>query len=241
MDYFIEVLRKFSLEDALKLEEIDEQYLALKDLYYNIKDPELFIKLSITNSLLSFQLIYTGEKFWRIFSDYFSNKRNINLCLDFIDFIEKYNPRFKEIKIKRLNKICSWIDNVNLLDYKNDLKKFNIDLAKFMNQKEDDKTIVFSVKIYGYCLRILGYKIIFPFDIFIPIDNRIGKISKDKKFWWDLSKKLNIPLLHLDSIIWISYGIDENKLKGLNGDLREKVIELKNLLKNIINGSSSRR
>jgi DNA-(apurinic or apyrimidinic site) lyase len=105
-----------------------------------------------------------------------------------------------------------------------------------MGQKENDKTIVFSIKIFGYGLRIIGYKIIFPFEIFIPIDNRIGKISKDKKFWIELSKKVNIPLLHIDSIIWITMGMNNEEIEKIdNKELREKIIELKNYLDNIIN------
>ncbi|MFP3167136.1 MAG: N-glycosylase/DNA lyase [Candidatus Nanopusillus sp.] len=232
----IDILSKFSIEEILYFEEnYDLQYRYLRFLYKNIKNQDLFLKLIVINSLLAFQLSYKGEKFWKIFSIYFS-KHNDNIYNNFLSFIDLYNRRYKEIKIKRLNKIYNWIKDKDLLIYKDDLVKFNSEIAKVMGQNIYDKTIVFSTKIYGYGLRIIGYKIIFPFEIFIPIDNRIGKISKDKNYWIKLAKEINIPLLHVDSLIWITMGLDNNKIDEIkNEELKNKIKLLKNYLDNIIN------
>ncbi|MCG2868242.1 MAG: N-glycosylase/DNA lyase [Candidatus Nanopusillus sp.] len=232
----IDILSKFSIEEILYFEEnYDLQYRYLKFLYKNIKNQDLFLKLIVINSLLAFQLSYKGEKFWKIFSIYFS-KHNDDIYNNFLSFIDLYNRRYKEIKIKRLNRIYNWIKDKDLLIYKDDLVKFNSEIAKVMGQNIYDKTIVFSTKIYGYGLRIIGYKIIFPFEIFIPIDNRIGKISKDKNFWIKLSKETNIPLLHIDSLIWITMGLDNDKIEKIeNEKLKNKIKLLKNYLDNIIN------
>jgi len=232
----IDILSKFSIEEILYFEEnYDLQYIYLRFLYKNIKDQDLFLKLIVINSLLAFQLSYKGEKFWKIFSLYFS-KHNDDIYNNFLSFIDLYNRRYKEIKIKRLNRIYNWIKDKDLLIYKDDLVKFNSEIAKVMGQNIYDKTIVFSTKIYGYGLRIIGYKIIFPFEIFIPIDNRIGKISKDKNYWIKLSKEINIPLLHIDSLIWITMGLNNDKIEGIkNEELRNKIKLLKNYLDNIIN------
>jgi DNA-(apurinic or apyrimidinic site) lyase len=232
----IDILSKFSIEEILYFEEnYDLQYRYLRFLYKNIKNRDLFLKLIVINSLLAFQLSYKGEKFWKIFSIYFS-KHNDDIYNNFLSFIDLYNKRYKEIKIKRLNRIYNWIKDKDLLIYKDDLVKFNSEIAKVMGQNIYDKTIVFSTKIYGYGLRIIGYKIIFPFEIFIPIDNRIGKISKDKNFWIKLSKETNIPLLHIDSLIWITMGLDNDKIEKIkNEELRNKIKLLKNYLDNIIN------
>ncbi|AMD29814.1 hypothetical protein Nps_01840 [Candidatus Nanopusillus acidilobi] len=232
----IDILSKFSIEEILYFEEnYDLQYKYLKFLYKNIKNQDLFLKLIVINSLLAFQLSYKGEKFWKIFSIYFS-KHNDDIYNNFLSFIDLYNRRYKEIKIKRLNRIYNWIKDKDLLIYKDDLVKFNSEIAKVMVQNIYDKTIVFSTKIYGYGLRIIGYKIIFPFEIFIPIDNRIGKISKDKNYWIKLSKETNIPLLHIDSLIWITMGLDNDKIERIkNEKLRNKIKLLKNYLDNIIN------
>ncbi|MFP3290137.1 MAG: N-glycosylase/DNA lyase [Candidatus Nanopusillus acidilobi] len=232
----IDILSKFSIEEILYFEEnFDLQYRYLRFLYKNIKNQDLFLKLIVINSLLAFQLSYKGEKFWKIFSIYFS-KHNNDIYNNFLSFIDLYNKRYKEIKIKRLNRIYNWIKDKDLLIYKDDLVKFNSEIAKVMGQNIYDKTIVFSTKIYGYGLRIIGYKIIFPFEIFIPIDNRIGKISKDKNYWIKLSKETNIPLLHIDSLIWITMGLNNDKIEGIkNEELKNKIKLLKNYLDNIIN------
>jgi len=232
----IDILSKFSIEEILYFEEnYDLQYRYLRFLYKNIKNQNLFLKLIVINSLLAFQLSYKGEKFWKIFSIYFS-KHNDDIYNNFLSFIDLYNRRYREIKIKRLNRIYNWIKDKDLLIYKDDLVKFNSEIAKVMGQNIYDKTIVFSTKIYGYGLRIIGYKIIFPFEIFIPIDNRIGKISKDKNYWIKLSKEVNIPLLHIDSLIWITMGLDNDKIEGIkNEELKNKIKLLKNYLDNIIN------
>ena len=232
----IDILSKFSIEEILYFEEnYDLQYRYLRFLYKNIKNHDLFLKLIVINSLLAFQLSYKGEKFWKIFSIYFS-KHNDDIYNNFLSFIDLYNRRYKEIKIKRLNRIYNWIKDKDLLTYKDDLVKFNSEIAKVMGQNIYDKTIVFSTKIYGYGLRIIGYKIIFPFEIFIPIDNRVGKISKDKNYWIKLSKEINIPLLHIDSLIWITMGLNNDKIEGIkNEELKNKIKLLKNYLDNIIN------
>jgi len=232
----IDILSKFSIEEILYFEEnYDLQYRYLRFLYKNIKNRDLFLRLIVINSLLAFQLSYKGEKFWKIFSIYFS-KHNDDIYNNFLSFIDLYNRRYKEIKIKRLNRIYNWIKDKDLLIYKDDLVKFNSEIAKVMGQNIYDKTIVFSTKIYGYGLRIIGYKIIFPFEIFIPIDNRIGKISKDKNYWIKLSKEINIPLLHIDSLIWITMGLNNDKIERIkNREFKNKIKLLKNYLDNIIN------
>lgn len=232
-----DILSKFDVEEILYFEEnYDLQYKYLKLLYKNIRSQNLFLKIIVINSLLAFQLSYKGEKFWKIFSIYFSKHNNNDIYDNFLSFINLYNNRYKEIKIKRLNRIYNWIKDKDLLIYKDDLVKFNLEIAEVMRQNTYDKTIVFSTKIYGYGLRIIGYKIIFPFEIFIPIDNRIGKISKDRNYWIRLSKEVNIPLLHIDSLIWITMGLDNDKIERIrNEELKNKIKLLKNYLNNIIN------
>jgi len=232
-----DILSKFDVEEILYFEEnYDLQYKYLKLLYKNIRNQNLFLKIIVINSLLAFQLSYKGEKFWKIFSIYFSKYDNNDIYNNFLSFINLYNKRYKEIKIKRLSKIYNWIKDKDLLIYKDDLVKFNLEIAEVMRQNIYDKTIVFSTKIYGYGLRIIGYKIIFPFEIFIPIDNRIRKISKDRNYWIRLSKEVNIPLLHIDSLIWITMGLDNDKIERIrNEKLKNKIKLLKNYLNNIIN------
>ncbi len=208
----IDLLRKISINDVLWLEEnFDEQYKALEYLFKNLKDVELFFRLSILNSLNSFQLSMTGEKYWWAFSKYFSENKPKELFEDFKEFLKKYNRRFLGIKLKRVEKARPFIKKLSVREikrYAKDLVRFTEDLAKTMGQKRNDKTIVFSAKIFGYCYRIsFKEKLIFPFEIDIPLDLRIRKINPDINFWRGLSRELNIPPLHLDSIFWIKDAI----------------------------------
>jgi N-glycosylase/DNA lyase len=50
-------LKNYTIEDAIKFEEKDRQFLALKRLYQNKKfSDELYLFLIIANALISFQL-----------------------------------------------------------------------------------------------------------------------------------------------------------------------------------------
>jgi len=94
-------------------------------------------------------------------------------------------------------------------------------LANKMKQKNNAKTIVFAVKMYGYVSRIMLDKFIpYPMNIAIPIDSRITKIyemetRKEKftnkqieEYFMKLSYKYKIPPLHLDSLLWVKFWKD---------------------------------
>ncbi|MEM0324541.1 MAG: N-glycosylase/DNA lyase [Candidatus Aenigmatarchaeota archaeon] len=226
----VEILKKFKIEEILYFEEnYDRQFLALKNLYKNLNNREMFIKLSILNAVNSFKLKMRGEEYWEKFSEFFSVKKSYEY---FLEFLKSYNNIFLSIKLRRFKKVKKFLDkeikSENDIEKLLNLKRFVENLSKTLNQKQTDKTIVFSAKILGYTLRIIGYKIIFPFDIQIPIDYRIGKISKSMEFWKKLSEKCKIPPLHIDSLIWISYNLDIEKIK--EGNLKSKIILLKSYL-----------
>jgi DNA-(apurinic or apyrimidinic site) lyase len=83
------------------------------------------------------------------------------------------------------------------------------DLTITMNQKIDNKTIVFAIKMFWYWARNIYEFIQYPKEINIPIDSRLTKLFEKYKwdydninmFYFDLSKKLEVPELHLDWIV----------------------------------------
>ena len=90
------------------------------------------------------------------------------------------------------------------------------DLAKIMNQKKDAKTIVFAVKMFSYGARnVFWYLEYFSFSLMIPLDSRLEKLYQKfvwkatkreiKNYYLSLAKKLAIPPLHLDAILWVNY------------------------------------
>lgn len=211
-------LKEYSLSDAIKIEESDRQYVALKDLYKNIWDKKLYLSLILANAIICYQLSWKWEDYWEEFSEYFWDKKlNNNIILELSNFIKqsKNNKRFIEIKITRLEKLKPFLEKFVWKEevYYNNMDNLRDELAKTMKQKFNAKTIVFAVKMFSYWARNCFNKLIyFPENIDIPVDSRLTNLFEKyredytdiNKFYKDLSEKLKIPELHLDAIIWVN-------------------------------------
>jgi len=232
MEFLIKEIKKFNYQDLLNLEQYDLQYQSLESLFFFLKNKEQFLKLVIINSLLSYQLTMKWEKYWNCFSDYFKNW-TIDIKKDFQGFLWKYNKRLLQAKLKRLDKIMLFMDSLNLKKleyYKNYQKEFLENLAWAMNQKKDAKTVVFCIKMFIWWWKIIWENIIVDKDIFIPLDNRLLKVSNNKQDWLKLSKETWYSLLLLDTLFYISLWWDVDKIEGL--ELAKKVINFKKILEN---------
>ncbi|MDD3793803.1 MAG: N-glycosylase/DNA lyase [Candidatus Gracilibacteria bacterium] len=212
-------LKDFDLNYAIKLEETDRQFIALKSLIEKNENKREVLALVIANSIICYQLSGTGENYWEEFSSYFSDKKisyeNVVFLLG--EFIKqsKNNKRFVDTKVKRLEKVKFALDGFQGREeyfYQNMTELRDL-LAKTMKQKITDKTIVFAVKMFGYVARNIFTFVAYPKEIFIPIDSRLtnlfekykGDYSDINKFYMDLSEKMDVTLLHLDGIVWINY------------------------------------
>ncbi len=213
-------LKKYSINDVIKIEESDRQYIALKELFKNIKNKETYLFLILANAIICYQLSWKGEDYWEEFSIYFSNisiekKEIIDELWKFIKQ-SKNNKRFIDTKINRLEKLKPFLESFiwNEEEYYDDMEKLRDELAKVMKQKKDAKTIVFAVKMFSYWAKNIYNKLnYFPEKINVPVDSRLialfEKYKRDyeniNNFYFDLSNKLNIPELHLDAILWVNY------------------------------------
>lgn len=212
-------LHKFDLNYAIKLEETDRQFIALKSLIEKNNDKRVVLALVIANSIICYQLSGTWENYWEEFSLYFSVKKISyeNIVFELWEFIKqsKNNKRFIDTKVKRLEKVKFALDLFEWKEeyfYKNMVELRDL-LAKTMKQKITDKTIVFAVKMFGYVARNIYSFVAYPKEIFIPIDSRLTNLFEKykwdyddiNKFYQDLSVKLEVSLLHLDWIVWINY------------------------------------
>jgi len=216
-------LKKYSLDDAVDFEQSDRQFLAMKNLYENkLCDDEHYLFMTITNALICYQLSGKGEDYWEEFSEALKSK-NISSFIDVKDFFENFlvvsknNKRLVNVKLGRIEKLerfyIEFLQNTEV--YYKDMNKLAHDLASVMNQKVEAKTIIFAVKMFSYSSRnVFDYLEYFPVNLMIPIDSRLENLykkygNKSKKeireFYIDLSKKLNIPLLHLDAVLWVNY------------------------------------
>jgi DNA-(apurinic or apyrimidinic site) lyase len=243
----IKILKNFDLDSVKKIEEeFDEQYKALKFLYSNLKNKKSFPLLVILNALVSYQLNTKGENYWWEFANYFSNRYKFEIIEDEIQVMKEFlnnskgNKRFLSIKIKRLEKLRYYLDKIRnsyLFFYENMIELQKL-LSKALGQNKNSKTIVFAVKMFGYSMRIYSGKFVpYPFEIKIPLDSRIKRITKKftdedpKKFWFKLSKEVNIPSLHLDALLWTLYGSGFENLKELLPNFYYSLEELYFLIK----------
>ena len=207
----ISALKLIKTSGAKKLELNDPQFKAIKklSLFYT---PKQLLILSIANSFVCFQLSGKGEDYWKEFSDYFSSKpKDLSFFKDFL-FSSKANKRLLNLKLKRISKFSNFSNTLSFSSQLDLWKK----LSKNMVTPLNSKTLVFAIKIYGYILRVLKKPFLhYDYSIPIPFDSRISKITNkilgkqvSKKeaidFWFSISKKTNIPSLHLDSIFWLN-------------------------------------
>lgn len=206
-------IAKFSLDDIIKLESQDLQFLALKNAWNQIAirssqatiDQNLFLFLILQNWLVSYQIAWSWEnrrtefsqkieKDWtKISKDLINKKDNIDRRYNFLT-TSKYNKRIYNIKKSRLirfNKFLKVIDrkdeNFFLNHYQNMSWLLN-NISKTMDRSPDSKTMTFAIKMFWYWARIVFDKTIYyPHEIKIPIDSRLQKIYEIDT-WKKLSK-----------------------------------------------------
>ncbi|MHA1616740.1 MAG: N-glycosylase/DNA lyase [Candidatus Njordarchaeales archaeon] len=222
----INILREFSIDEVLSIEKkFDEQFHALKYLYHNcLQDCRVYLVLIVLNALSSYMLNCTGEEYWWEFSRYFCSSRNMIKKLEstgiinvFKDFLRrsKCNKRFLETKLRRVDRVIQLINSLiqDIDAYACSSEKLLEELVERLGGRRDAKTLVFTVKMFNYGLRICtGQRYVLPFTISIPVDNRISKISnalgikqRITEFWNNVSKIVKIPPLHIDSLLWVAY------------------------------------
>lgn len=240
----VEVLQKFDIKEVFLIESnYDPQYAALAYLYSRMSKWEDYLLIIILNAVISYQLTGTGEQYWWEFAQYFSmNNVKKNIINSLIEFLNssKFNARLRGVKIGRLLKLRNFSSNFHLkvINYIDSPIILVRDLARDLNSIEKAKTIVFAVKMFHYGCRIASLTSRpLPYNIPIPVDSRIRYISNKlgikkniQEFWSWIARKVKIPPLHLDSLVWVSLGYIKRAERINNIKLRELV----NVLKKII-------
>ncbi|ADM28261.1 DNA-(apurinic or apyrimidinic site) lyase [Ignisphaera aggregans DSM 17230] len=221
-------LRSIGIIGAKYFESLDPQMDIARELVSKCSNNALY--LLALNSLVSYSLTMRGEIFWKEFSKYVLLRcREIESFHDIVKIVKEftmiYNRYLLNQKIRRLDRIMhckdivNYINNVKLVELRNYI-------AKCLDSDPDSKTIVFSIKMIYYGLRALGYDYTLPFDIPIPVDRRVARISSTSgvieceslkpcnieyvlhypkiiiKAWNEIGKTSSIPPLHIDAIIW---------------------------------------
>jgi len=211
------ILSELGIDCARTIEErVDLQFDALKNLRENLKDDELFMKLVIANSLVSYQLSAKGENWWWEFSEYFSKSPQVESIAEaYSHFLSKSktNRRLVAGKIKRLKRVEPFLNSLSLDHMKEyyfgGMERLRDELSNVLGSNKSAKTIVFSVKMFGYAGRIAFSDFVpYPMVIEIPDDVRINAYTKrftnepPVSFWKKIAEETGIPPLHIDSILW---------------------------------------
>ena len=241
-----EILSELGLDCARTIEEkVDLQFDALKNLHDNLRDDELFIRLVIANSIVSYQLSGKGEDWWWEFSKHFSeNPPGGSIAEAYSRFLpnSRTNRRLVAGKVRRLQKLEPSLERLSINDLKeyyfSGMERLRDELVRTLGSKKNAKTIVFAVKMFGYAGRIaFGEFVPYPMTIEIPDDMRISAYTKrftsepPVSFWSRVAKETGIPPLHIDSILWPVLGGKEEVLRRLrkHRSKADLVLELKNL------------
>ncbi len=231
-------ISKYTIQDIKKLEQTDPQFLALKKSRENIsnKNQDLFLYITIQCALVGYQIAWSGELWRWEFGEKITKDREVlnkirkqKKCNSkrWYDFLttSKHNKRIYNIKSNRIKKFNQILNNkYEFSKFWNKLCELNSLIAKIMKSKEDEKTITFATKMFGYAHEIVSWKqTIYPMNVQIPLDSRLKKIYlytvplnkgelkgdlKNKQiqsYFQNLSQKHNIPPLHLDSILRLDY------------------------------------
>lgn len=243
----VEILSELGLNCARLIEDmVDLQFEALRNLHENLENDELFIKLVIANSLVSYQLSGKGEDWWWEFSRHFSaNPPREGIADAYSRFLpeSRTNRRLVTGKVGRLKRVELFLNSLSLDDlrdyYFDGMERLRDDLARILNSRKSAKTIVFAVKMFGYAGRIaLGEFVPYPMAIEIPDDVRINAYTRRFTneppvcFWSRIAEKTGVPPLHIDSILWpVLGGRTEavERLKKYCREKAEKILELRDL------------
>lgn len=219
-EYILDIINRQnwqSLEDKIyNLESQDRQFLSILSVYDKIEFLEI-LKAYFLNSFVSFQLSWYWEDWWEEFSRFllkFYDLYKNNKILFWSNLLKssKNNKRLYNLKINIIKRNLVLLDYLDVEFYKNMELLYNKILDFYWWKYL--KTVAFSIKIFWYVCRIKYWFRLFPYTIPIPLDSRIRKFYH-KYFWlWSdkeilnyfnkLSMEINIPPLHIDSIIWIN-------------------------------------
>jgi len=234
-----ERLKSLGLESALMVEEVDPQFQAVRLITSKMSfGPAL--TLIVLNSIISYKLSGRGEDYWNEFALYVSKVSEpkslieaVKLMLGFLS-VSKINVALRTAKTSRLLRasMARVLEPDIIVRQTRNLRKFAKDLALSLRSKWSSKTIVFSIKMICYAYRARYRRaLIAPFNIPIPLDSRIAKLSWTsgvvdvegaslrtwsdviealmgkprivQRAWSAVAEKSGIPPLHLDSILWL--------------------------------------
>lgn len=227
------VFAEVGLERIKAFEDLDPQLIAAKMIggECGLLTPHIMF----TNALISYQLGMPGERYWVSFAHLIVGEcpTNYEEVLNRVSqTLQHLHGLAVKAKEKRLNKLKMCTDLYDSI-LGSDLNMLRRRVAKCLDANIDDKTVVFAVKMLYYGMKALGINTTLPYNIPVPVDRRVIKISylsglvdfgevgwkasqldevTSKLFkkpqvvrdaWNAVSLRCGIPPLHLDTVLWL--------------------------------------
>ncbi|MEM0453925.1 MAG: N-glycosylase/DNA lyase [Sulfolobales archaeon] len=171
------VFKLVGLERIKSFEELDPQLTVARVIYD--KCGLLTPHILFTNALISYQLRTTGEEYWLNFSELVINRcprsqdEVVDKILESLKYLHNFAVKAKERRLNKL-KTCTHLYKSIL---HSDLNIIREEVAECLDAGVNDKTIVFAIKMLYYGLKALGKDVMLPFNIPIPVDRRVIKVS----------------------------------------------------------------
>lgn len=215
-------------EGIIRFDEHEPEYGTLKTLYEEFKEKRFVKLLTICATTQDFQLNGDAQRFWQTLIDVSLEYGSLSSVSDVEEilwlFMDKpVNARFTNMKNNRLQKLfdsgfCEWF-----ISNHEEAQPLTVweQLADGLGNEMHKKTIVLSMKIYDIaCLIETGEYLDFPYDIPIPCDLQVERVSHTSgitgaedvdgimEAWARVMEAVSdqvghhISLLRIDSIIW---------------------------------------
>ncbi|MEM4427008.1 MAG: N-glycosylase/DNA lyase [Acidilobaceae archaeon] len=227
------ILSKLGLEAVLALEDLDPQRVAVLAIREKAGSwaPVYTLLLALVSYKLSIRGEEWWRSYAEFLSQRRSPESLSDVVNDVIEFVKSSRGASikREEKIKRIEKAYRnskvllevlYSDNDIIYTRAGEILQ---DLAKSLGVPEDSKTLVFAIKMAYYATRRPGdFATVSGIDV-IPVDLRVACISyssflvdadsyrtllKERKAvskaWSLVSKTSGIPLIHLDSLLWLT-------------------------------------
>ena len=224
------------------LEERDLQYVAVREILSSIGDLKKASFLIAGLASVSYMLTTKGEEHWLAFSSYVAENSKLSLNRILTGFIEEGRSlaRFRASRLKRINRWISALPEfeARFEEFREDLDEFRRFVARVLNASMEDKTVVFSVKMFYYALKAADLNVSIPMEIPVPVDRRVALVSLTsgliehpkgltaanelrnrypglvRKAWGRVCRLAQVPPLRVDTLLWIVGGfLEKSKFK----------------------------
>ncbi|MFC7213724.1 N-glycosylase/DNA lyase [Saliphagus sp. GCM10025334] len=223
-----EALAGIGYEGIVAFDQFEPEYRTIERLYRKFEETDSVQLLVTCATTQDFQLNGDAQAFWRTLTevslehDSLDSLNNVEAVLWEV-MEEPVNARFNSMKSARLEKLLNSRFPEWFLANHRDAEPFEVweRLANGIENEKRKKTVVLSMKIYDIAHLIeTGEYLEFPYDIPIPCDLQIERVSKTSGIvnstetsevmaaWAEVMERVSekvghpVSLLRIDSIIW---------------------------------------